>query len=216
MVNLFGSAGEASSSANLNVPPVSEILQMRSTGLTNNQIVDKLQRQGYNFDVISRGFTQAEAKGGVTNMEMNGAGVSNPQNPMTFNQGQMNSDSQNEQRDGLSDAVVTEKERIEELAEAIIDEKWNELEANIKKIVDWKERTESRLDRMEEAMDSLKSNFSDLHKGVLGKIGDYDRNITDIGSEIKALEKVFQKILPTFTENVNELTRITKDLKQNS
>jgi hypothetical protein len=66
---------------------------------------------------------------------------------------------------------------------------------------------------MEEAMEGLKSSFSDLHKGVLGKIGDYDRNITDIGSEIKALEKVFQKILPTFTENVNELTRITKEMK---
>ena len=35
----------------------------------------------------------------------------------------------------------------------------------------------------------------------------------DIGVEIKALEKVFQKILPGFMENVNELSRISRDMK---
>ncbi|HLC99104.1 MAG TPA: hypothetical protein VJC00_03800, partial [Candidatus Nanoarchaeia archaeon] len=55
--------------------------------------------------------------------------------------------------------------------------------------------------------------FDRLHEGVLGKIGEYDKGIVDIGVEIKALEKVFQKILPGFMENVNELSRITSSMK---
>ena len=37
--------------------------------------------------------------------------------------------------------------------------------------------------------------------------------LTLLYEQIKALEKVFQKILPTLTENVNELSRITQDIK---
>lgn len=208
MVNLFGNAEPSGS--NLSIPPVSEIIQLRSQGLSNHQIIEKLQRDGYKSDVLSTAFTQADAKGGMVNVDINAYGVQNPQNPMSLGSNSL----QQQQTTGLSnELVVSEKERIEELAEAIIDEKWNEIVKSIEKIAQWKDKTESRLDKIEESMENLKSSFSDLHKGVLGKIGDYDRNITDIGSEIKALEKVFQKILPTFTENVNELTRITKDLK---
>jgi hypothetical protein len=207
MVNLFGSVNQTGN--NLSVPPVQEVVSLRGQGLSNHQIIEKLQRDGFKADVVSTAFMQADAKGGMVNVDINTYGVTNPQNPM------MGISSQNQQQQGGStgEVLVSEKERIEELAEAIIDEKWNDLVKSIEKIAEWKDRTESRLDKIEEAMEGLKSSFSDLHKGVLGKIGDYDRNITDIGSEIKALEKVFQKILPTFTENVNELTRITKDLK---
>ena len=49
----------------------------------------------------------------------------------------------------------------------------------------------------------------------MGKISQYDSNITDVGTEIKAMEKVFQKILPNLTENVNKLDRMTKSSKLN-
>lgn len=209
MVNLFGNANPTAS--NTSIPPVLEIIQLRSQGLSNHQIIEKLQRDGFKADVISAAFSQADAKGGMINVDINTYGVTNPQNPINLG-GSFNSSQQ--QNSSSNEVIVSEKERIEELAEAIIDEKWNEIVKSIEKIAEWKDRTESRLDKIEEAMEGLKSNFSDLHKGVLGKIGDYDRSITDIGSEIKALEKVFQKILPTFTENVNELTRITKEFKE--
>ena len=99
--------------------------------------------------------------------------------------------------------------RIEELAEAIIDEKWNELLKDINKMIEWKEKTDSRLARIEQEIQNLKSSFESLHKGILGKVSEYDQNLVEVGTEIKAMEKVFQKILPTFTDNVNKLSRIT-------
>ncbi len=105
-----------------------------------------------------------------------------------------------------------DEQRIEEITEAIIDEKWNEFLKDINKMIEWKERTESRLVRIEQDIKNLKGSFEALHKGVLGKISEYDQNLVEVGTEIKAMEKVFQKILPTFTENVNKLSRLTDNI----
>lgn len=105
-----------------------------------------------------------------------------------------------------------DKERIEEVAEAIIDEKWNDLLKDITKISEANNKMESRLVKIEQEISNLKQNFESLHRGVLGKISDYDKNLVNVGTEIKAMEKVFQKILPTFTENVNKLSRIAEGM----
>ncbi len=127
-------------------------------------------------------------------------GYSQPQ-PPAMDQGY-------DQQPAAEDNNGTE-ERIEEVAEAIIDEKWNELLKDINKMIEWKEKTESRLTIIEQNIQNLKSSFESLHKGVLGKISEYDQNLQEVGTDIKAMEKVFQKILPSFTENVNKLARIT-------
>ena len=104
-------------------------------------------------------------------------------------------------------------ERVVELIEALIDEKWSDFTENVNRIIEWKDKTENRITGLEISLKDLRSEFDKLHKGILDKVGQYDQNIHDVGIEIKALEKVFQKILPTLTENVNELSRISKDFK---
>jgi len=101
----------------------------------------------------------------------------------------------------------------EELIEAIIDEKWNDLLKDINKIIEWKNTAETRLVTVEQQIKDLKDQFDNLHNAVVGKIGEYDKHILDVGAELQAMEKVFAKILPVFTQNVSELTRITDDLK---
>jgi hypothetical protein len=66
--------------------------------------------------------------------------------------------------------------------------------------------------KMEETVKNLKDDFSGLYKAIIGKVGDYDTNILKVDTELKALEKVFSQVLPTFTANVNELSRITEDI----
>lgn len=101
----------------------------------------------------------------------------------------------------------------EELIEAIIDEKWNELIKDVNKIIEWKNQTESRVTSIEQEIKDMRDQFDKLHQALVGKIGEYDKHILDVGTEIKAMEKVFAKVLPVFTQNVSELTRITDDLK---
>ena len=102
----------------------------------------------------------------------------------------------------------------EELIEAIIDEKWNELLKDVNKIIEWKNQTETRVTTIKQEIKDMKDQFDKLHQALLGKIGEYDKHILDIGTEIQSMEKVFAKVLPVFTQNVSELSRITDDLKQ--
>jgi len=98
---------------------------------------------------------------------------------------------------------------VEETVEAIIDEKWNELLKDINKIVEWKEKTDATLTRLQQEIDDLKQSMTSLSKGMMAKVATYDQNIKNVGVDIKAMEQVFQKILPQFTDNVNKLARIT-------
>ena len=55
--------------------------------------------------------------------------------------------------------------------------------------------------------------MENLQNSVLGKVKDYDQGMKDVQSEMKALEKVFEKILEPLVANIKELDKITKDLK---
>ncbi|MBU0979813.1 MAG: hypothetical protein KJ709_03330 [Nanoarchaeota archaeon] len=178
--------------------PVEAVLALRQQGLSNNQIIQSLQQQGYPPNQVFDAMNQADVKGSVEGLPPEAMGMPPPENPM--------------QMSGPS--MGGTEERIEEIAEAIIDEKWNDLVKSVNKVVEWKERTDQKLAEMEERFKDMEEKFNQLHQGVLGKIGDYDQNITNLGSDIKAMEQVFQKILPSLTENVSELGRITKDIKK--
>ncbi len=275
--------------------PTDKVVEMRAQGLSNNQIIQILQRDGYTLPAVFNAMNQADIKGGVDasglaaplpadalqqsmsdtggsmmpqpnqimqqQNQMMGQQIQNQQQgmpqqqygdqvPMMQDTGMMTDQDQNMdqgmqqpmmdsgsqmppmdygQQQGYGPAPTMaplgggmggyggssfESQRIEELAEAIIDEKWNEIVRSINKIIDWKERVEARVTKMEQQLEDMNKNFDTLHKGVLGKITDYDRNLTNVGAEIKAMDKVFQKVLPSLTENVSELSRITSSMRK--
>lgn len=201
--------------------PTETALSMKQQGLTNNQIIAALQRQGYNTNQILDAMNQADirmqtrrpfdATGG--NMADPNAGQMPPPGPMapgTPAPGPM----PGEELPPMEESM--DSERIEELAEAIIDEKWTDLMENINRIVEWKDKTEARITQMETVMKSIKDDFDKIHTSILERVGDYDKHIGEVGTEVKALEKVFQKVLPGFIENVSELSRITEGLKKHT
>lgn len=223
-------------------PPVDYVLSMQKQGLSNSQIMEFLQRQGYNSDQIFAAMNQATLKSGVEDPSGNyfegpqngdqdqmqdeginpmmGQGQGNPQpdDPnMGYNQ-QQNFQQPMAQQPNFAPNMGGQgsgpNEQIEMIAEAIIDEKWKELTNHINKIIEWKEHTESKIDHMEQEMADMKKNFDTLHGAILGKVNEYDKNMVDLGVEIKAMEKVFQKVLPTLTESVGELSKISEDMKQ--
>ena len=104
-------------------------------------------------------------------------------------------------------------DQLDQIAEAIIDEKWKQLKQYIEKIVDWKGKVETRIIAIEQNQKNLGEQIIGLQKSLVDKVQTYDRHITDVGTEIKAMEKVFQKIIPSLTENVNELSSVVHRMK---
>ena len=95
-----------------------------------------------------------------------------------------------------------------------MNEKWQSLIENFGDIGLWKDRVRIEVSSIKQEILRLENRFENLQKAILGKIKSYDENIVEVGSDIKALEKVFAKILDPLTTNIKELDRITKQLKK--
>lgn len=190
--------------------PTETVLSLKQQGLTNNQIVAALQRQGYNTNQILDAMNQADMRM-QTRRPFDAQGGKMPDNIPNMPPPMPGMPMQAEElpTEGLDSG------RVEEMVEAVIEEKWTDLMENINRIIDWKERTETRITQLESVMKSIKDDFDKMHIGVLERVGEYDKHIGEVGTEVKALEKVFQKVLPGFIENVAELSRITDEIKKN-
>lgn len=189
--------------------PMDLVLALKQQNMSNDQIISELERQGYNssqiFDALNKANISGPAPYQQPNMNMPPPQSDFPQEAPFMPQEQ--------QFDQPPPPAQVDEDKIEEIAEAIIDEKWKEFEDDVKVILDWKEQTEIKIDKIEQQVNDLTQSLNTLHQSILGKISQYDRNITDVGVEIKAMEKVFQKVLPNLTENVNKLERMTKSSK---
>jgi len=189
--------------------PVDQVRAMRAKGFDNNQIVQALQRNGYSSTQIFDALNQADLLSGAGSFAEPPPfpGAASPE-PSASQYGGGYEES------GGGGGIANEE--IEELIESVIEEKWEELSKDIAKVVEWKNDVETKIAKLEQRFESLKDDFDKLHQAIIGKIGEYDKNILEVGAEVKAMEKVFSKVLPLFTENVSELARITQALKKNS
>lgn len=180
--------------------PMARVRELKAKGMNNNQIIDQLQREGLSSGQIFDLLSQDDAP--------------QQQQPMQQQQYAAPQQSYNPPAPRAPTPQVSVGADTEELIEAIIDEKWNDLMSDINKVISWKDATEGRITKMEQQMNDMQSQFDKLHQAVIGKVGEYDQHILDVGAEVKAMEKVFSKVLPVFTDNVAELSRITENFKQ--
>ena len=192
--------------------PVDMVLRMRDQGLSNNQIISSLQREGYQTTDIFDAMNQADLKranGAPTEEE----GVMQNQiypeelidEPQQFEQQPSYQEPNNNNDNNIT--------RVEELVEAVIEEKWVDLVKDVNKITEWKSSVESDIISINQEIEDLKLSFNELQKNIVSKIDEYDKNIVKVSTNIKAMENVFQKAIPTFTENINELARTVESLK---
>jgi hypothetical protein len=180
--------------------PADLVKTLRSQGMDNNQIIQTLQRQGMQSDAIFDAMNQIEMNPSESQEQQ----FSYPsyQQPIAQRPAQKPS------------GIISDNTSDEELIEAIIEEKWTDLVKDLDKIIEWKNQANNRIAAMEQKIEDMRREFDKLHAAVISKVDDYDKNIMTVGAEVKAMEKVFSKVLPVFAENVSELSRIARDLKK--
>ena len=209
--------------------PINQVLQMKTQGLSNPQIIEALERQGYTPNQIFDAMNQADMKASIEKApELGAVQTQNPINPAVNSAPKQNAQPSPplsysntggtdyyDQNYNAAGTLSIDTEKIEEIAEAIIDEKWEDLTTSMNEVVDWKNKTEQRIKQVEQRVTDLKDAFVQLQKGLMDKVSEYDQHILDVGTEVKAMETVFKKILPTLTSDVTELSNIVKQLKEN-
>jgi hypothetical protein len=206
---MFGFGKKAQQQSDSHAPPpglpLGQVMSMKQRGMDNNQVISELEQQGYSSSQIFDAMNQSN---------IGGANAIDPEMSVPPQQFQPNVPQQMPpQYEAPTPAPSIDKEQIEEMAEAIIDEKWKEFEKDLKVLLHWKGSMESKMAHFDQQLQDLSSSLNNTQKSLLSKVSDYDKNISNVGVEIKAMEKVFQKVLPSLTENVNKLERITKSSK---
>ncbi len=215
----FGIGGGSATDISL-----SRIQELKAKGFTNNEIIQTFQRQGYSstqiFDSLSQASIQPQA---TMPPGLPASSVNVQTHPAQPSSQSLNTRSAPSRRMdpppmmGMNSQAPINFDPgsdTEEMIEAIIDEKWNDMMVDINKVISWKESTEARIIKVEQQMVDMKDQFDKLHQAIIGKVGEYDQHILEVGSEVKAMEKVFSKVLPAFTDNVAELSRITDQMRK--
>ncbi len=105
-------------------------------------------------------------------------------------------------------------ERIHSVIEAVVNEKLEETLGKIGDLSAWKEKINNDVISIKQEVLRISERFENLQTAILGRVKTYDEGIRNIGSEMKALEKVFERIMDPLMTNVKELSRITEEMKK--
>ena len=174
---------------------VNQVSRMRSQNMSNDEIAQRLLYQGFSNSDVFDAMNQADIS------QSYDSPAEQSFNPGMYSQPQMENQ-------------PVDANKISEIAESIIEDKWSELVDHVNRIIEWKSSIELKLAAMDEQIKNMKLGFDSLQKAIMGKISDSDSVMREVSTDIKALEQVFKKILPGFMENVNELSRITQNIKK--
>ena len=185
MKNPSSAGAPPGTSPNAPGTPVDYVRDMRAQGYPDDQIVAALRQQNYPEQMINDALNQAQVKAAV------------PVAPAA-----------------VQDFNPPKDEGFEEIAEAIVKEKWDDVKAELAKNKEFNDNVTQEISQIKQELKDLKDDLNNLHKAIVSKISDYDQNLLSVGTEIKAMEKVFQNILPELTKSVSDLSKISKDMKK--
>ncbi len=211
------------------LPPVGEVLSLRQKGLSKDQIASSLERDNYSQTQIVDAITQADIKRSIAgnypySEQASASQLENMAPSPSFQD--MEPSTQPEQETDYSEPSFQQQplmpvsqpgyqeEHVEELVESVVNEKWEDLTNKIGDLASWKESTKNEMESIKQEILRFEQRLENLQKAVIGKVSDYDKDIKAIGTDIRALEQVLQKILSPLTINVKELSRLAAVIKK--
>lgn len=231
---VFGKKKEESPKSEV---PVQAVISMRDRGLSNEQVIEQLKSQGFSLQSIRDALTQADVKKSAVTPsplpelppmpggpEMPEPEVNNdipaltttettaPEAPLTPVRGGMglNAPSFAPAREPKTGMKVEEMERI---LEEIVDERWKDVTAKFNELESSRVKGDTKLEELSKRVSELSGRIDEITSVVMGKVDEYKKTMDDVDIEIKALEKVMQKLVPSMAEQVKELKDVVVGLK---
>lgn len=181
--------------------PIEAVMEMKQTGMNNEQIINQLKSQGFSFAQIRDALMQAEIKSAITPPQQPpypGAMI-----PPLAPQPTAVAETFAMQREPFQPVVTPNVvEELQRVLEEIIEEKWAEVMDKLKAVDEWRARTETSIAAMGERVDAVEKDISNIQAAVLGKVTEYEGAMKEVTTEIQAFEKMMTKIVPELSENV--------------
>lgn len=205
--------------------PTSEVVRMRKDGMGDAQIIRTLEQGGFDQRDIADALNQSGIKDSVANIQGNARmrpslldediPVPAPPSSPMMPQRQMTQsyEDQNFSPVAYPSQDLAPTPQVEELVESVVEEKWNRFSDVLANMEIWKSRMNDDMVSVKQELLRLSRRFDMIQNSVMGRVDEYSHNVQEMGTELKALEKVFKNILEPLTTNIKELNRITEDMK---
>src|SRR3989344_3236303 len=94
--------------------------------------------------------------------------------------------------------------RLHQIIETVVSEKFDDLTSGLGDLTAWKEKINHDVVSIKQELLRVEEKFENLQNAILGRVKDYDEGIANVHTEMKALEKVLERILEPLVTNVKE------------
>lgn len=194
--------------------PIEKVVEMQKQGIPTDDIVKDLRAQGISYKDTEDAINQAELRPSIME-EMDQAPAPTPTSeappaetsapqPIPIQQPQFIP----------QQPVRSEIENVEVLIENIVEEKWQRAMETYGDMAAWKEKVRTEIISIKQELLRIRNKLENTESAILGKVTKYDKDIVEMGSEVRALEKVLQNILKPLTTSIKDLQSVTKKLKK--
>ncbi|MBN2202989.1 MAG: hypothetical protein JW700_02300 [Candidatus Aenigmarchaeota archaeon] len=221
--------------------PVDLVLNCASQGLSEKEIKNRLQSQGFSSDVIDRALkiavkesvnsempqVHAPAPPSMQMPEPMGMDVQRHPQPLGYPPERLVSPNEPRQIPAQQAAQpftfepteVKQAESpmgeitIEEIIEGIVEEKWQEFE---ERLLDYERRDmmlQSQLDDLRKRMKDIEGSIHEREKGLTSKLDEFGGSVEHIEGRIGSIEKVFKDFLPELTQNIKNMSELVDKVK---
>ena len=218
---------------------VNQIEQMKQQGMSENDIIRKLQDSGYSPLEINQAIEQSKIKTAGSQLNSDVVEKSQEENiPIGMQQSIMESFEQQPtieqpqqeypqykqyeqyqsyypaQQQEYPQYQTTTVENMAEITEQIIEEKIDEMRKKIMEINAFRILTERRIKNLDERLKKIESFIQELEIKILGKIGSYSEGLQDIKKEIELMQDSFGKVINPLLDNAKEVQEKKEVIKK--
>ena len=103
----------------------------------------------------------------------------------------------------------TDTETMTDIASQIVDEKLEKINKQIQNLEKLKTETKGRILDIDARLTRIEKTIDLLQTSILGKIGEYWKNVSDLKDEMQATQESFSKILNPLSEQMEKIRAIS-------
>jgi hypothetical protein len=98
---------------------------------------------------------------------------------------------------------------INEISEQIVEERTAEIKKQISSIKTFKQELEPEIQKIDQRLEKIENTLDQLQIAIIGKVGEFGKEIGNISKEMSASQNSFSKILNPLTDNIREMQKLT-------
>lgn len=173
---------------------VEEIISLQEQGYTDEEIISWLQERGLTPNEIEQALNQSKIKTAVTGEE---------EQEQQYDQQDTDQGYQQEYQQQYQEYPPAET--ISEIVDQLLAEKLKRINESISILIDFKISIETKITDVNSRLKKVEDQLDSIRDSVIGKIGNYGRQIETVNREIEAMQDSFGKMVNPLTERARAI-----------